>query len=115
MINQGQKPFGIKTLNDKQFIKELIKKLVEESTEMLAAKNLEELKEELSDVIEITNYLKTSLHLSEKDFRVLLKRKRDEKGGFNKRFYIGRVVTKDDDRWAKYYSSDPNRFPETKK
>lgn len=112
MKNNGQKPLGIKTLNDKKFVQELIKKLAEESSEMLEAKNIEGLKEELADVVEITNYIKDTLKISQKDLDELLKNKREKNGGFDKRVYLDRVGLADNNKWIKYYLDKPKKYPE---
>lgn len=115
MKTEGQRPLGVKVLDDKRFVRELVKKLVEESSEMLKAKDIKSLKEELSDVVEIVNYLKSTLKLSEKQLKDLLKKKKDKNGGFSKRLYLEKVGSTDDNKWTKYYLDNPDKYPEIKK
>lgn len=110
----GEKPVGVKVLSEKRFVKELVLKLVEESTEMLKIKDMDKLKEELVDVIEVTDYLRSHLKLSDKEFKKLLKEKRKGVGGFDKRIYLDCVGVTKDNKWTKYYLNNPDRYPEIK-
>ena len=115
MKDCGEKPVGVKVLSEKKFIEELVIKLVEESTEMLNIKDTNKLKEELVDVIEVADYLKTYLKLSDKEFKKLLKEKRVGVGGFDKRLYLDKVGATNDNKWTKYYLNNPDRYPEIKR
>jgi len=112
MKNNGQKPLGVKILDDKMFMQELIKKLIEESIEMLQVNDIDELKEELSDVVEIINYLKKTLKLSDKRLAELLKLKKDKNGGFDKRLFLDRVGIPEENNRIGYYLNNQDRYPE---
>ncbi len=115
MKYNGQKPLGIKILDDKRFIQELIKKLIEESSEMARIKNVAKLEEELSDVIEIVNYLKSALQLSDRRIKELLRMKKSKNGGFDKKIYLNKVGTPNNNKWVRYYLENPDKYPEIKK
>jgi len=114
MKDDGQKPLGVKYLDDKNFNKELVSKLIEESTEMLVCKNKEDLAEELADIFEIANYLKRSINISDNNLKLLIKKKREKNGGFDKRIYLDKVGTPKDSKWLKYYLANSDRYPEVK-
>ena len=109
-----QEPLGVRTLADEEFVKELLKKLIEETNEMLSTNDPSEMKKELCDIVEITNYIKETLQLSDEEFNKLLLAKRTKSGGFDKRIYVESVLTKENSNWTKYFLANPERFPEIK-
>ena len=82
----GQAQYRI--LNKKQFEKELIKKVGEESDGLLSAKSKKELVSELADVIEVIEEIKKSKKISSKKITAARKKNMKKKGGFKKRLYL---------------------------
>ena len=103
---------GIKILNDKEFIHELIKKLLEETNEMANAKSEEEMKAELADLCEVLDYLKNTLNVTNKELNVRKKQKLHKNGGFKDRIYIEDVGVEEGNKWLKYYCDNPEKYPE---
>jgi predicted house-cleaning noncanonical NTP pyrophosphatase (MazG superfamily) len=100
-----------KTLTGKKLTDALLKKLIEEATE-LKTSNLSV--GELADLKELVDALAAHWG-TEKDF--LSKRqavKRKQNGGFTKGHFIDTVTLPANNKWAKYYAADPKRFPEVR-
>jgi len=100
-----------KTLTGKKLTDALLKKLIEEATE-LKTSNLSI--GELADLKELVDALAAHLG-TEKSY--LSKRqavKRKQNGGFKKGHFIDTVTLPANNKWAKYYAADPKRFPEIK-
>jgi predicted house-cleaning noncanonical NTP pyrophosphatase (MazG superfamily) len=114
MRGNNQKPRGVRNLNDEEFIKELIKKVVEESQEMEGFENFQELKEEIADVQEVLDYIKKEINLSENELKELQKKKIMKNGGFDKRVYMEDVGVEESNAWFKYYDSSPDKYPKVK-
>jgi len=110
----NQKARGVKTLDDEEFISELIKKSLEEINEMTVASEKDELKRELADVYEVLDYLKKALDLSDKELIKLKEIKRKKNGGFDTRTYIEDVGVEEDNEWYQYYLNNPDKYPEVK-
>lgn len=114
MEDNNQKARGVRKLSDSEFIKELIKKILEESNEMINVSDQDELKKELADVYEVLDYLKEALKLTDEELEDLKKRKRDKNGGFSDRMYIEDVGVEEDNEWYQYYLDNPEKYPEVK-
>ena len=100
-----------KTLTGKKLTDALLKKLIEEATE-LKTSNLSI--GELADLKELVDALAAHLG-TEKGY--LSKRqavKRKQNGGFKKGHFIDTVTLPANNKWAKYYAADPKRFPKIK-
>jgi predicted house-cleaning noncanonical NTP pyrophosphatase (MazG superfamily) len=70
---------------DKEFLRFLLKKLIEESTEACYALTKNNLQEELADVMEIMDEVLKIKRWTLRDIRLLQKEKRHKNGGFKKR------------------------------
>lgn len=106
---------GVKKLNNEEFINELIKKVLEEASEMRNFTDHEDLKNELADVYEVLDYLKTTLNLTEEELSIRKQQKTNKSGSFNERTYIENVGVEEDNQWLKYYCENPQKYPEIKK
>lgn len=84
---EGKKP-QYKVLSQKQFIKELKKKLQEESLEVFQSTSKESLLEELADVKEVIDCLLEANQLSKKDLNKMQIKKRNKRGSFIKRHFL---------------------------
>lgn len=91
----GREPIA-HTLDDKQYKAELEKKLYEEYEEMLKTETSQERIEELADIIEIVASLAKLEGKTLEDVMVVAKEKTRKRGGFDKKIFLERVISKDD-------------------
>lgn len=112
MKQNNQRPVGVRKLGKKEFIHELLRKMAEETSELFSTKNNDELKEELSDVLEIIKYLKKELNLTTGEINAVQKKKRKKNGGFDKRLYLDSVEISEDNKWLEYYLKYSDKYPE---
>ncbi len=100
-----------KTLKGDKLTKALLTKLVEEAEEMNQS-NLSV--GELADLKELVNALQKHLNVDSDELTKKQSQKRKINGAFTKGHFINTVTLPADNKWAKYYASDPERFPEIK-
>ena len=81
----------VSRLNHAKFVKELKKKLVEESNELQMARNRKSLLNELSDVLEILMNIAKVEKLNWKSIENKRKTKKLERGGFDKKLLLKEV------------------------
>lgn len=112
MKRLGQRP-AYKKLSDTQYKRALLAKLEEEVGEIKLSDNMDMIKE-LADVLEVIEALSVQAGVDFKQIRQMQKVRRQERGGFDKRVYIESLTLSDDDSWAQYYASQPDRFKEVK-
>jgi predicted house-cleaning noncanonical NTP pyrophosphatase (MazG superfamily) len=99
-------------LTDKEFLPSLKEKILEEAKEF-DPKDPKAI-DELSDLLEVIEQIGKALG---KDFETLRKaqlKRREKRGSFDKKIYVEYLELGDDDPWIKYYSAEPDRFPERK-
>lgn len=99
----------LKKLDEAAINEALVGKLIEESVEL---KNSELSVEEIADLQEIIDQLCENLRVSREELIAIQKQKRTEKGGFKNGDFVETVSLPAEHKWAKYYASDPRRFPE---
>lgn len=75
-------------LSQKEFIIELLKKLVEESQEIVNSKNKEELTREIGDTLDIIEEIKKVYKISNADIKRAQRESFKIKGGFKKRLFL---------------------------
>jgi predicted house-cleaning noncanonical NTP pyrophosphatase (MazG superfamily) len=85
---QGKKPITKRIKNEKEFEEHLGKKLIEESQEYFESKQLEELLDVMEVLYSILNH--KGIDLSDFEKRRLLKKK--ERGGFDERILLLKVI-----------------------
>jgi predicted house-cleaning noncanonical NTP pyrophosphatase (MazG superfamily) len=112
MKSNNECPSGVRRLNNKEYISELIKKVIEEVEEMRHVKDTSELKKELADVQEVLDYLKKVLKLSKAEMKRLQDIKKLKNGGFSKRLYVESVGVEESNEWYSYYTNNPDKYPE---
>lgn len=91
ILKNGERPIT-RVLNDEEYKSELLKKLLEETNEVLSSKESRETLEELSDVLEI---IKSIAILEGEDLDTVINlsnQKRLKRGGFEKRIYLERTI-----------------------
>lgn len=84
--NNNETPI-IRTLNNKEYIKELEKKLYEEYIEVLSAKGNDKL-EELADILEVITALANSENKTLDDIIKIANNKKDKRGAFNDKIFL---------------------------
>ena len=77
-----------RTLDDAEYKKFLRLKLVEEAGETNAAKTREDMVKELGDVLEVMEAIMKNEGVTREEVDSLKQRRRDERGGFEKRIYL---------------------------
>jgi len=84
--NGGTAKYHIAT--PEEFERKLKEKLVEESTELTQAKNLNEIKNELADVLKVVQELKKLYNISDTEIIEIIDQKDEKSGGFDKRIIL---------------------------
>lgn len=113
MQTHGSKLYWIK-LEDKEFIKQLKTKLIEEASEVAHANSKEEILEEMADLLEVFQTLAQVCDISSKEITAFQKKKRDEKGGFKNRTFLTFAEHPKDSPQERYCLADPKKYPEVK-
>jgi predicted house-cleaning noncanonical NTP pyrophosphatase (MazG superfamily) len=108
----GGKPSYHK-LNNKSFVGELKKKLVEEALEIPSETDRDKLLQEIADVQEVIDSLIDVLKSSKKEIQKIQKIKNQKIGSFKKRLYIEQVEVNKDSKWINYYLANPDKYPES--
>lgn len=91
ILKNGETPL-YHILDDEEYQKELINKMMEEYTEVKNAKNREEILEECADLLEvILAYLKVYGYSLE-DLNQARTLKRDKRGGFDKKIFLEKTI-----------------------
>src|SRR4051812_9732899 len=87
-IVQDQRGVEVETKileSDNEYVKYLLKKMLEEAAELEHAEQKGNTKEELADIFEIIDALLKVKGLTTEDIRAVQKEKREKNGGFEKR------------------------------
>ncbi|MGI6612690.1 MAG: phosphoribosyl-ATP pyrophosphohydrolase [Candidatus Nanosyncoccaceae bacterium] len=110
------KKVDYRVLGDEEYVRELIHKVTEESSEIPtdSEADLEEVLAELADLQSIVDALREHFGFSEEQLREAAKQKTAKKGGFVGRYYIESQVLAEDAPLVEYYRANPDRFPEEK-
>ncbi len=103
LIEKNGAKVNQKILNEKNYLIELKKKLIEEVAEMVDAKKKEDILNELSDVQEIVDNLLMALGCNAKDLKKIQIQKNKKNGSFKKRIYINYIKADDDFTWLNYH------------
>lgn len=81
-------------LNEEEYLKCLKDKMMEEYQEILGAKTHEEALEECADLMELLFSYTTALGFKEEELLEARTRKKEKRGGFEKRIYLEKTITK---------------------
>jgi predicted house-cleaning noncanonical NTP pyrophosphatase (MazG superfamily) len=103
---------GYKTLSGKELVDALVAKFIEEAQELRTSQLSAD---ELADLKEIIEQIAKNLKITDKELANAQAEKRAKNGGFTKGHFIDTVTLPADNKWAKYYAADPDRFLEIKK
>jgi len=109
MQELGQK-ITHRQLDDKEFMHELQRKLLEEANEF--DPDNPKAAEELADLLEVIEAAGQQPGTDFDGLRKIQLDRRAKRGAFSKRIYIERLDLADTDPWAAYYAKEPNRFKE---
>ena len=94
-----------------KYIKRLKDKLLEDANEVLASSSEQEMREELSDLLEVTLALLKAYKMEFTNIQQAADQKREEKGGFEKKIYHSFVEVEEGNPSLAYYESQPNKYP----
>jgi predicted house-cleaning noncanonical NTP pyrophosphatase (MazG superfamily) len=108
-LDHGDAKYSV--LSGDKLTKALLKKIIEEASE-LRTSDLSV--GELADLQELVDSLAKHLGVSKKELAKRQSEKRRKNGAFKKGHYIDTVTLPADNKWAKYYAADSERFPEIK-
>jgi predicted house-cleaning noncanonical NTP pyrophosphatase (MazG superfamily) len=107
-----------RVLEDTEFLREAGRKVLEEITEFDPekpdAKELVDIIEASETTAQAARDFAAKMGISIEELEALQLQRRKERGGFDKRLYIESVTLENNDPWATYYASDPQRFKEVK-
>ena len=109
-LASGAKP-QYRKLSDAEHKQELIKKIVEESQEILHA-GQDEIAAEIADVQQALDDLKEKLGLTSQDIAAAQQRKNEKNGAFKKGIYIDTVEVDESDNWVAHFRENAGRYPE---
>lgn len=90
--NNGEIPV-IRELNDEEFKTELERKLYEEYKEVMLSSGVDRI-EELADMLEVISYLACREGASLSTIIDTANKKRDKRGGFSKKIFLEKVISK---------------------
>lgn len=101
-----------KILSNEKYLEELKNKLVEETNEVIEAKNIDELSAEICDVLEVVEHIIDAYKLDMNYIQQLKKKKEDKVGKFDKKNKTFWVEIDEENPEIDYYLSRPTKYPE---
>lgn len=104
LFSSDEVHFQTEILEQACYLKELKKKLKEETFEILNASTKQELKEELADVLEVIDTIIKEEGLSCEEIKQMQKTKREVKGGFDSRLLAHSIQIKEGNKEASYFT-----------
>ncbi len=75
-------------MDQRAFIRELVRKVEEEASGMQQAKNRSELIDEIADVVDVLDEVRRVKKISQKEIEIAQKRNFKRKGGFRKKLFL---------------------------
>lgn len=109
-IASGAKP-TYRQLKSDEHKRALINKLIEEAREVEQSSS-EEVVDELADLQQIIDDLRTLYDLTASDVTSAQKRKNEKSGAFAQGLYIESLEIDEANQWTSYYRKHPERYPE---
>lgn len=94
IIEQDNETPFTRILDDSEYRTELYRKLTEECNEVLTSESSEETLEELADVLEVIRSIAKLENKKLDDVIEIANKKRTKRGGFEKRIFLEKTVTK---------------------
>ena len=100
-------------LDKQEFRRELLRKVHEEADEIpLDDNQSDESLKELADLQEVVDTLRQDFGFSTEQVQEEMARKKQDKGGSDKRHYIEYNDLKDDSKWVKIFRAQPEKYRE---
>jgi predicted house-cleaning noncanonical NTP pyrophosphatase (MazG superfamily) len=90
-FSKPNKIFNTRILSDSEFKLSLKQKLIEESEELSKSVTKDDLINEIADVIEVLNYIKSSENISDNEIEKSRLHKKEERGGFDQKLFLESV------------------------
>jgi len=113
ILRSGAQP-TYRYLEEKDYIDELTRKLIEEVSEFYQMDDINDKMTELADMQEVIDHLLRAIGKTKKELKQTQKIKNKESGSFQHGIYIDYVDCENDYEWLGYYLSNPVRYPEIK-
>ena len=89
IIEKTGKKYEVRTLDNEEYKKELLKKIVEEAKEVLDTNgNKKEIVKELGDVLEVIDHLITVFDLDKTEIEKVKQERKESRGGFDKKLFL---------------------------
>ena len=102
-----------RTLDKQEFRRELLRKVHEEADEIpLGDNQRDESLKELADLQEVVDALRQAFGFSIEQVQEEMVRKKQDKGGFDKRHYVTYHDLADDSKWVKIFRAQPGKYHE---
>ena len=102
-------------LDSQEFRRELVRKIHEETEEIpLGDDQQDEALKELADLQEVVDALRQDFGFSIEQVQGEMARKKQDKGGFDKRYYIEYNELKDDSKWVNIFRAQSEKYREEK-
>lgn len=103
-----------KELSPDELKRSLIKKIVEEATEINPSESIFDVTREISHVKQVLADLALVCGISEEQIYIVQQEEYENKGGFSGGTYVDTIELADGDEWVEYYRKRPDVFPEKK-
>lgn len=87
-IKESGGEYSCKRLNIKEFKRELVKKLKEESIGVFSARGKKEFVSEIGDLLDVIGEIKKVFKISSDELKISRKKEYVRKGGFKKRLFL---------------------------
>lgn len=89
IIEKDGKKAKVRILDDEEYKKKLLRKLIEEAAEALETNGSEkELSKEIGDVLEIIDYLIRVFNLNKDEIERIRQERKQSRGGFDKKIFL---------------------------
>lgn len=106
--------FSYKYLSDHELQPHLFNKLQEEVSEVLEAKNQEQICSELADILDVIDAIKKHNFISEEALIIARKKKQELRGGFDSRLFVEWMECESSGSHSlyEYCLLNPDKYPE---
>lgn len=89
IIKQDGKKASLKILNEDEYKRELLVKIVEEAQEVLATKGQkDDLIKEIGDVLEVIDFIVKAFNLSKDEIDEVKEKRNKSRGGFSEKIFL---------------------------
>ena len=113
LYDELQQKIMFQKLTGTELLLALRQKLAEEASEVpIENGSRKDIVDELSDVQQVMDDMRSLLAISDDEIATAQKRKFDKKGGFSDGIFIETIELSDDDEWNEYYRREPDKYRE---